>query len=88
MPTTLGQRPRRRFDKASGRWVEPFNFKAAIRTAINYIFVVLVLCIPILLSCIEIANASHTADPSMTNAIIHADEEDVCIDSDSDECDW
>lgn len=88
MPTNLDRWPQRRFDKSSGRWIEPFSFKAAARTAINYIFVVLILCIPILLTCIEIANASHATDPSMTNAIMHADEEDICLESESDECDW
>lgn len=82
MPTDLQQWPRRRFDRASGQWIEPFNYRAAIKGTLTYVFVALVLCVPIFLICLRIASASHAADGAFAKTFLRASEEGTCLEPD------
>lgn len=81
MPTTL-QRVPRLSSHDSGPWREPIDFKALGRTICRYAIFALLLFIPILLTCAEIATATHAAKFPFAKAVFRASEESICIELD------
>jgi hypothetical protein len=72
----------RLFNEASG-WRPPQDdFNAVVKRTCGYLVIALLLCIPILLSCAEIAAARHAPKSPLGKAIFSASEEGICVNLD------